>query len=122
VKCLTPTLAKNWFILAEMKEGPLSVIIYNGGPNLENMLFSRKEITLSFVECLSGTNSTHFVKLYVVVKIKTCPAEYGGLIGPIKYNPHFEKGKCGRTCCNSMDERHSFPEIFLHLSQYLEKT
>jgi len=33
----------------------------------------------------------------VVVKIKTCPAEGGGLIGPIKSKPHFEKGNSGRS-------------------------
>jgi hypothetical protein len=33
----------------------------------------------------------------VVVKIKTFPVEYGGLIGPIKSRPHFEKGKSGMT-------------------------
>jgi hypothetical protein len=31
----------------------------------------------------------------VVVKIKTCLVEDGGLIGPIKSNPHFEKGSLG---------------------------
>jgi hypothetical protein len=29
----------------------------------------------------------------VVVKIKTCPTEDGGLIGPIKSKTYFEKGK-----------------------------
>ena len=105
-----------------MKAGPLSIIISNGRPNLEKMLFSRKEITWSFVECLSGTASAHFVEYFVVVKIKTCHAEYGVFIGPIKSNPHFEKGKSGRTSCNGMDERHSFPANFWHLSQDLEKT
>jgi hypothetical protein len=57
----------------------------------------------------------------MVVKIKTCPAEYGGLIGPIKSRPHFEKGKSRRTGCRGMAERHYFPTNFWHLSQDLEK-
>jgi hypothetical protein len=44
----------------------------------------------------------------VVVKIKTCPAEDGGLIGQIKSKPHFEKGKSRRRGCKGMVERHSF--------------
>jgi hypothetical protein len=105
-----------------MKVGPLFVIISNGRPNLEKMLFSRKEITRSSVEFLSGIASAHFVKYFVVVKIKTCHAEYGVFIGPIKSNPHFEKGKSGRTSCKGMVERRSFPAKFWHLSQDLEKT
>ena len=58
----------------------------------------------------------------MAIKIKTCPPEEGGLIGPIKSNPHFEKGKSGRTGCNNMAERHSFLANFWHLSQDLEKT
>jgi hypothetical protein len=45
VKCLTPNLAKNWVNLEEIKARPLFVIISKGRPNLEKMLFSRKEIT-----------------------------------------------------------------------------
>jgi hypothetical protein len=45
-----------------MKVGPLSVIISKGIPNLEKILVSRKEITYSSYECLSGTASVHFVK------------------------------------------------------------
>jgi hypothetical protein len=57
----------------------------------------------------------------VVVKIKTLPVEDGGLIGPIKYRPHFEKGKLGRTGCRGIAERRSFSANFWHLSQDLEK-
>jgi hypothetical protein len=67
------------------------------------------------------TTSVHFVKYFVVVKIKTCPAEDGGLIGLIKSKPHFEKGKSGRTSCKGIVERRSFPTNFWHLSQDLEK-
>jgi hypothetical protein len=76
------------------------------------ILFSRKEITCSYVECLRGSASAHFVKYSVVVKIKTCPSEDGGLIGPIKSKPYFEKGKSKRTSCNSMAEMCSFLASF----------
>jgi hypothetical protein len=58
----------------------------------------------------------------VAVKIKTCPAEDGGLIGPINSKPHFEKGNSGRIGCKGMAERCYFPTNFWHLSQDLEKT
>jgi hypothetical protein len=58
----------------------------------------------------------------MAIKIKTFPTEDGGLIGPIKSNPHFEKGNFGRTGSNGMAERHSFPANFWHLSKDLEKT
>ena len=105
-----------------MKAGPLSVIISSGRPNMEKMLFSRKEITCSSCECLNGTTATHFVKLSVVVKINTCHVEDGGLIGPINSKPHFEKGNSGREGCKGMAERRSFPANLCHLSQDLEKT
>jgi hypothetical protein len=57
----------------------------------------------------------------MAVKIKTCPAGDGGLTGPIKSNPHFEKGEFGRKGCNGMVERRSFLANFWHLSQDLEK-
>jgi hypothetical protein len=58
----------------------------------------------------------------VVVKIKAFPDEDGGLIGPMKSKPHFEKGKPGRTSSKGMAERRSFPANIWHLSQDLEKT
>jgi hypothetical protein len=58
----------------------------------------------------------------MVFKVKTGPVENGGLIGPIKSNSHFEKGKSGRIGCNGMVERCSFLAKFWHLSQDLEKT
>jgi len=57
----------------------------------------------------------------MVVKIKTCPAEDGGLIGPINSKPHFEKGKSRREGCKGITERRSFPTNFWNLSQDLEK-
>jgi hypothetical protein len=103
-----------------MKVGPFPVIIYKGIPNLEKILVSRKKMTCSSCECLSGTTSVHLMKLSVAVKIKNCLAEDGGLIGMIKSRPHFEKGKSEREFCKSMVERRSFPTSFWHLSQYIE--
>jgi hypothetical protein len=71
-------------------------------------LVSRKEITCSSYECSSGTTSIHFVKYSVVVKIKTCPVEDGGLIGLINSKPHFEKGNSGRTGCKGMTKGNYF--------------
>jgi hypothetical protein len=51
----------------------------------------------------------------VVVKIKTYPAEDGGLIGPIKSKPHFKKEKSGRKSCKGMDRKTFFPSEFLAL-------
>jgi hypothetical protein len=51
----------------------------------------------------------------VAIKIKNFPAEDGGLIGPIKSRPHFEKGKLGRTGVKGMEEICSFPANFWHL-------
>jgi hypothetical protein len=104
-----------------MKARPLSIIISKGMPNMEKILVSRKEITCSSCACLSGTTSVHLVKYSMAVKIKTCPVEDGGLIGPIKSRPHLEKGKLGRTGCKGMAKRCSFPMNFWHLLQYLEK-
>jgi len=55
----------------------------------------------------------------VVVKINIFPSEDRGLIGPINYGPHLEKGKLGRTGCKGIAERRSFQANFLHLSQDL---
>jgi hypothetical protein len=38
----------------------------------------------------------------VVVKIKICYVEDKGLIGPINYMPHLEKGKSGGTGCKGI--------------------
>ena len=119
MKLLTHNLAKNWVNLVAMKVGPLFVMIYNGRPNLENILDSRKEITFSSCACLRGTTSVHLVKQSVAVKIKICHAEDRGLIGPIKSRPHLEKGKSERTGYKGMEERHTFPTNFWHLSQDL---
>jgi hypothetical protein len=87
-------------------------MISKGSPNLEKILVSRKEITYSSCECLSGTTSIHFVKYSLVVKIKACPVEDGGFIGTINSKPHFEKGKSRRTGCKDME---FFPNKLLAL-------
>jgi hypothetical protein len=45
-----------------------------------------------------------------------CPAKYEGLIRLMKYNPHLEKGKYGRTSCKGMAENFSLLINFLHSS------
>jgi hypothetical protein len=55
----------------------------------------------------------------VVVKIKICPAEDEGLIGPINSRPHLEKGNFGRTGCEGMAKIRSLLVNFWHLSQDL---
>ena len=67
-------------------------------------------------------NFNPFFKIVYGYQNKTCPVEDGGLLGPMKSNPYFEKGKSGRTGCNGLAKKHSFPTIFWHLSQDLEKT
>jgi hypothetical protein len=55
----------------------------------------------------------------MAVKMKICPVEDGGLIKPIKFKPHLEKGKSGSSGCKGMEEKCSLPTNFWNLSQDL---
>jgi hypothetical protein len=46
------------------------------------------------------------------VKIKICPTEDEGFIGPINSKPQLEKGKSRRTGCKGMAKRHYLPVKF----------
>ena len=55
-------LFQKLIIFLDLKAAALSVMIFVGQPNLDNMLVSRKPMITASVACLEGIASIHLVK------------------------------------------------------------
>jgi hypothetical protein len=66
-----------------------------------------------FIMCmLEWYNFSPLGEVVCCCKNKICQAEDGGLIGPMKSNPHLEKGKYGRIGCKGMAKTFLFLQTF----------
>ena len=55
-------LLQKLIILLDLKAAALSVMIFSGHPNLDNMLVSKNPIITVSLACLEGMASIHLVK------------------------------------------------------------